>query len=208
MMIYAAARKGSFQFSVFGMKISRLPPETSIPGLGHLTLADFWSWAYSDLWSNRNRAVLAEFIVGASLGIIDAPRKEWDAVDLCYQGKNIEVKSAAYLQSWQQNQPSRIVFDISRKKSWYADTNTWSAEPLRAADCYVFCLYPETDPQQANILDIPSWQFFVLSRETIDREFKDQKTVSLKTLRRNSEAKNYQYLKDSIDLCLNESSSR
>ena len=184
------------------MKISKLSADTRIPGLSHLTLADFWSWSYSDLWSNRNRAILAEFIVGAVLGVIDSPRVEWDAVDLVYRGKTIEVKSAAFLQSWQQDRPSRIVFDISRKKSWYAATNTWSAEPLRAADCYVFCLYPETDPQKADILDIPSWRFFVLSREVIDQEFKDQKSVSLKTLQKTLEATNSKNLKAWIDMCL------
>jgi hypothetical protein len=60
-----------------------------IPGLGHMTLSDFWSWGYSDLWSNRNRAILAEFIVGALLEVLKKPRIEWDAVDLVYQGKMI-----------------------------------------------------------------------------------------------------------------------
>ncbi len=63
----------------------------------------------SDLLSNRNRSIFAEFLVGAALGVLDKPRVEWDAFDLIYQGKKIEVKSSAYLQSWQQNSPSRIV---------------------------------------------------------------------------------------------------
>ena len=157
------------------MKPTKLSPFDKIKGLEQLTLGDFWSWAYSDLWSNRNRAVLAEFIVGVTLGVIDSPRLEWDAVDLIYQGKTIEVKSAAFLQSWQQDRPSRIVFDISRKISWYAATNTWSPVPVRAADCFVFCLYPETDIQKADILDVISWQFFVFSREFIDTKFYNQK---------------------------------
>ena len=173
-----------------------------IPGLGHMSIADFWSWAYSDLWSNRNRAILAEFIVGALLGVLEKPRIEWDAVDLIYQGKTIEVKSAAFLQSWQQNRPSRIVFDISLKKAWYADTNTTSLEPIRAADCYIFCLYPETDHKNANILDIPSWQFFVLSKEAINQEFKGQKTVSLKRLQGTIAATDYNHLKSIVDICL------
>jgi hypothetical protein len=112
------------------------------------------------------------------------------------------VKSAAFLQSWQQNRPSRFVFDISLKKAWYADTNTSSSEPIRAADCYIFCLYPETDHENANILDIPSWQFFVLSKEAIDQEFKEQKTVSLKRLQGTTTATDYKNLKFIVDLCL------
>jgi hypothetical protein len=184
------------------MKISKLSPGMMIPGLGNLTVADFWSWAYSDLWSNRNRAVLAEFIVGALLGVLNKPRIEWDAVDLVYQGKMIEVKSAAFLQSWNQNRPSRITFDISLKRAWFADTNISSSEPIRAAECYIFCLYPETDSQNADILDIPSWQFFVLSREAINQGFKEQKTVSLKRIQGITIATDYKHLKFKVDLCL------
>jgi hypothetical protein len=67
-----------------------------------LTLLDFWQWAYSDLLSNTNRGRLAEFIVARalSLGLTDV-RIEWDAVDLVTPtGVKVEVKSAAYLQSW------------------------------------------------------------------------------------------------------------
>jgi hypothetical protein len=66
--------------------------------------------------SNRNRSVFAEFLVGSMLGVIDEPRREWDAVDLHFRKKKIEVKSAAYVQSWKQNSPSIIQFDIGMKK--------------------------------------------------------------------------------------------
>lgn len=184
------------------MKPTKLSPFNKLKGLGQLTLADFWSWAYSDLLSNRNRAVLAEFIVGATLAVLDSPRLEWDAVDLIYQGKTIEVKSAAFLQSWQQDRPSRIVFDISQKISWFASSNTWSKVPVRAADCFVFCLYPETDVTKADILDIVSWQFFVLSKEFIDKKFNDQKSVSLNVLRKISKPISVKHLKEAIDACL------
>ncbi|MGQ9688954.1 MAG: hypothetical protein ACUVXF_09240 [Desulfobaccales bacterium] len=184
------------------MKPKKRSPDEQIKGLGQLTLGDFWAWAYSDLLSNRNRAILAEFIVGAALGVIDSPRVEWDAVDLSYQGKTIEVKSAAFLQSWQQERPSRIVFDISRKKLWYADTNTWSDIPVRAADCYVFCLYPEVDSSKTDILDIFSWRFFVASRGMIDSKFNNQKTLSLNVLKKITESVVIDKLKEAIQICL------
>lgn len=62
------------------------------------TVGDFWSWAYSDILNNANRAVFAEFVVGTALGVTASPRVQWDAVDLRYDGKKIEVKSAAYIQ--------------------------------------------------------------------------------------------------------------
>ena len=75
--------------------------QDEIPVLG-ATVGDFWAWAYSDILNNVDRAVFAEFVVGMALGVTDAPRVEWDDVDLRYRGKNIEVKSAAYVQSWHQ----------------------------------------------------------------------------------------------------------
>jgi hypothetical protein len=184
------------------MKPKKRSPVEKIKGLPPHTLGDFWAWAYSDLLSNRNRAILAEFIVGAALGVIDSPRVEWDAVDLIYQGKTIEVKSAAFLQSWHQERPSRIVFDIAKKRPWYADTNTWSDIPVRAADSYVFCLYPEVDPSKADIIDIFSWKFFVTSKEMIDLIFNNQKTVSLNVLNKIIKSVVIDQLKETIQICL------
>jgi hypothetical protein len=164
------------------MKQKVLGQETPIIGLAGRTLGDFWAWAYSDVLSNRNRSVLAEYIVGALLAVVDEPRVEWDAVDLRYRGKGIEVKSAAYLQSWQQTGPSKITFDIGKKKSWDAATNTYSPEAVRTADIYVFCLFAETDPEKANVLDLRQWKFWVVPTATIDCELRSQKSLSLSRL--------------------------
>jgi hypothetical protein len=47
-----------------------------------MTIGDFWSWAHSDVMSNTNRSIFAEFLVVSALGLLDTPRIEWDAVDL------------------------------------------------------------------------------------------------------------------------------
>jgi hypothetical protein len=57
--------------------------QDKIPVLG-VTVGDFWAWAYSDILNNTDRAIFAEFVVGTALGVTDAPRVEWDAVDLRY----------------------------------------------------------------------------------------------------------------------------
>jgi len=62
--------------------------------MAQLTIGDFWAWAYSDVVSNANRSVFAEFMVGAALGLAGKPRVEWDCVDFRYQGRSIEVKSS------------------------------------------------------------------------------------------------------------------
>jgi hypothetical protein len=103
-------------------------------------------------------------------------------VDLRYGDYAIVVNSAAYVQAWPQRELSRIQFDIARKLSWDHDTNTSAAATGRPADCYVFCLYPETHKAQATSLDVPAWQFWVLSTARLDHEFGDQRSATLSRL--------------------------
>jgi len=69
-----------------------------------IKLIDFWKWSVSDLISNATRGRFAEFIVASALGInMENVRDEWSAYDLISpEGIKIEVKSAAYIQSWHQ----------------------------------------------------------------------------------------------------------
>ena len=113
------------------MKVERLSPGYPIRGMANLSLADFWSWAYSDVLSNANRSVFAEFILGVAVGVVDTLRVEWDAVDLRYRGFGVEVKSSAYVQPWPQTSLSRIVFGIGKKRAWDATTNRSSGVPVR-----------------------------------------------------------------------------
>ena len=128
------------------MKPKKLDNEVPIRGLVHTTVGDFWTWAYSDILSNANRGVFAEFLVARALGITDTPRIEWDAVDLRYLDKKIEIKASAYCQTWPQETPSRISFDIAKKQPWDAASNTSGDEAIRSSDCYVFYLFAEKDP--------------------------------------------------------------
>lgn len=66
-----------------------------------LTVADFWSWGYSDLRENILRGVMAEFLVARALGAGQGTRVAWDNFDvLSPAGVRVEVKSSVYLQSW------------------------------------------------------------------------------------------------------------
>ena len=70
-------------------------------------LLSFWQWSGSDLVGNTMRGVLAEYIVSSALGESHGHREEWDAYDIeTKEGIKIEVKSAAYIQTWAQNKPS------------------------------------------------------------------------------------------------------
>ena len=145
--------------------------------------ADFWRWAHSDFLSNAQRGVLAEYIVGKALNCLREKRVEWDAHDLVTdEGIKVEVKSAAYIQSWAQKKLSDVRFDIGRKQSWFAKTNAFNDRRERAADVYVFCVLAEKDRERVDPLDIDQWFFIVLPSETINSKLGEQKTVGLSTL--------------------------
>jgi hypothetical protein len=94
------------------------------------TLGEFWSWACSDLANNTMRGVLAEYLVATALGAAAGTRAEWDTVDIrTPEGWRVEVKSAAYLQSWAQSQLSEISFSIAPASGWDAPARKPSGSP-------------------------------------------------------------------------------
>ena len=144
---------------------------------------EFWKWAYSDFLSNAQRGVLAEYMVARSLGCTDRGRVEWDAYDVnAGQGLRIEVKSAAYLQSWRQSALSPIRFDIAPKRAWRAETNSYSVEAARSADIYVFCVFAATEREAANPLDPTQWFFLACKTQLLNDRFPSQKSVALSAL--------------------------
>ena len=165
--------------------MGKLSFETPIIGANGATVGDLWTWAYSDLLSNATRGVLAEFLVGSALDVTESARVEWNAYDLLYREQRIEVKSAAYCQSWSQSTLSRIQFDIAEKLGWDASTNTYLSEKVRSADCYVFCLFNEMDRTKArqNLLDVTFWEFYVVSTTKLNTKFGKQTSIGLNRLK-------------------------
>lgn len=146
-------------------------------------LRDFWCWATSDLLSNATRGVFAEFIVAAALDAgLDGIREEWGAFDiLTDDGIKVEVKSAAYIQSWHQTNPSKITFRVPRTRAWSAETSVMETEVRRQADVYVFALLFE----QASIpdpLNLDHWEFYVLPTSALNARTRSQHSITLRTL--------------------------
>jgi hypothetical protein len=173
-----------------------------ILGVNGTTFGDFWSWAYSDVLSNANRSVFAEYLVGSALGAVDRPRVEWDACDLLYRGKKIEVKASAYIQSWQQRRPSNIVFDVARHRAWDATTNITASEAARTADCYVFCVFADRDLDKCCVADASRWVFYAASAGSINEHFSEQKTARLSSIERISTPIPYQQLRTEVNRAL------
>lgn len=146
-----------------------------------IRVGEFWSWHASDLLSNATRGVLAEFIVARALGVADGVRSEWDAWDLTTpEGLRVEVKSAAYCQSWKQSRPSTIRFDIRRTTVPGIRGN----ESRRHADVYVFCLHRERDKSKVNVLDLDQWTFIVVPTRVLDEAVPNRRSIGLSPLRR------------------------
>lgn len=187
-----------------------LDPATPIVGAaGGETLGDFWAWGYSNILTNNLRGVFAEFLVGTALGVTDGTRTEWDAFDLLYKGAEmeedakIEVKSSAYLQSWDQEKPSTIVWSVGKRYAVDPTTNDWTEKKERHAHCYVFCVYPEReDRDPAKVLDLEKWEFHVVPTTVIDEELGNQKTVALGRIRALTDPVGYSRLRERVDEAL------
>jgi len=149
-------------------------------------LADFWRWIGSDLTSNATRGVLAEFIVATALGIeLSSPRKEWDSWDLTGpDGTRIEVKSAAYVQSWTHEKLSPIRFSIRPAIPSDSETGKIEGEPTRPADVYVFCVLKHLDKNTIDPLNLDQWDFYVLPTSVINDKFGSRESLGLSALQK------------------------
>ena len=102
--------------------------------------------------------------------------------NLDIDGIGVEVKSAVYVQSWEQTGPSVISFDIGPKTGWGAGTNTYAASPGRSADVHVFCLLNGTDRQHVDPIDVEQWTFYVPPTSVLNRNVPAQRTIRLRPL--------------------------
>lgn len=149
-----------------------------------ISVIDFWRWSLSDLLSNATRGRFAEFIVAKALDIMfDQIRDEWGAYDLLTpEGIKVEIKSAAYIQSWYQTQLSKISFLVPKTRCWTAETNKQENEARRQANVYVFALLAHTDQTTIDPLNVNQWKFFVLPTVTLDSRTRSQHSIALPTL--------------------------
>jgi hypothetical protein len=148
-----------------------------------LTLYGFWQWSASDLVSNATRGILAEYIVANALGLANGVRAEWDAFDLLTKDEiKIEVKSAAYLQSWYHKKLSDIKFKICPTQLWEAHTNELASERKRQADIYVFCVLNHKVKDSLDPLNLDQWDFYILRASVFNEKIPTQKSISLSSL--------------------------
>ena len=165
-------------------------------------LLSFWQWSSSDVVSNYTRGIFAEYMVGKALGCIkdDDVRDEGRAYDLDTQaGVRIEVKSAAYVQSWKQSRLSKISFNVPKTFGWDRETNKFDTEKKRQADVYVFALLFHKDKETVNPLDISQWEFFVLLTKVLDQRERSQHSITLPSLKKLTDSVSFFELRQAVD---------
>ncbi len=147
------------------------------------TLLEFWKWAYSDLVGNTEKGSIAEYLVAIACGIDETARISWDTYDLTLKnGIKIEVKSSGYVQTWKQKRLSIPVFNIPKTKAWDYLNNFFEPEKKRHADLYVFALLAHIDKKTINPLNTSQWEFYILNTQTLNKEMKNTKQITLKKL--------------------------
>lgn len=152
-----------------------------------MTVLDYWAWSCSDLYDNTMRGVMAEFLVASSFTIGSTPpphsqmRTNWLPYDVTSPtGRRIEVKSAAYIQSWTpEDVYSQIKFDIGKKLAW--DGSSYASKPDRNCDLYVFCVFTALT-KDISVLNLDYWDFYVLPTSVLNEKVPEQKSIALSSL--------------------------
>ena len=157
------------------------------------TLSDFWEWGFSDLLNNTLRGVYCEFLVATALGLdLHLGRENWTPWDLtvphrwldrclCKDELHVEVKSGAYLQSWEQSKPSKIVFSIRPTHVWNEEEG-YGVETRRQSDVYIFCLYTVTDRLTADPVILDGWRFYIVPTDVLNDRCGNQSSITLRSL--------------------------
>lgn len=143
----------------------------------------------SDRKSPTTRALPAEFFVRCIMSTDSESAEDWNFVDIEWaDGTTVEVKCSAYLQPKREGNLVRTSprFDNGKKiGAWSNRKGDWLPgpdRPRRWADIYVLCLDKETDPGSYNPLDLSQREAFAIPTSRLDKNFPDQKTVSVNRL--------------------------
>ena len=109
-------------------------------------------------------------------------------------GLKIEVKSAAYLQSWFQRDYSKISFSTRRTRGFDASSGVVENEAKHQADTYVFALLTCRDKEIADPLDLTNWEFYVVPTSALESKTRSQHSITLASLRKIANSVRYEEL--------------
>lgn len=148
------------------------------------SVLDFWRWSTSDLVINITRGIVAEFIVAQALGAKEQVRIEWAPFDITTpEGISVEVKSASYFQSWDQDKLSTIQFNYEKTTPLDEENGGYRGEIRHAAKVYVFALLKEKDDKsKVDPLNLEQWTFYVVPTKSLENRKRSQQSITLHSL--------------------------
>lgn len=170
-----------------------------------LSVKDYWQFQFSNLIDNLG--YVAEFLVAKALEKGEPDNcNGWSLFDAQYKGKRIEVKASSYWQSWKKSHAisEQRIYSIRKTHVEYQNSKT---ELARQNDIYIFCIDMGRTEESANPLNLENWQFYVIPTKVIDKNCKDQKTISLNRIRQlwgNDIGLTYIQIKDAVDKIITE----
>lgn len=175
------------------LPVSKLTGDEVFKNAGEkkFSVLEFWRYGFSNLNANVLRGALAEFIVENALrgsSEIDVRNPWGDSDVIALNGKTIEVKCCSYIQDWDQNDYSKIVWSGLKAKELYYSDAVKKLSELKSADyksdIYVLALLKHKDHATLDILDMDQWCFYVLSRDQMRDASKDKGSISLLRLQK------------------------
>jgi len=109
----------------------------------------------------------------------------------------IEVKSAAYIQLWEQSKLSTVRFSIKQSAYWDSNTNTYSNKK-RHSDLYVFCLLKHKEQETLNPMKMEQWEFYVVETDILNLNYMNNDSISLCSLQKLTNAIPYSQLRNKV----------
>ena len=139
---------------------------------------------------------MAEYLVLKALGFSGAnDSRFWSPHNVIYKGSRIEIRTAAYMKSSNDDEPSD-------KHIRHID--------IRAKDCqaYLFCLLPGKTKETADPLILDNWEFYIIPTWYLELECGKNITITMSKVRRLVKKANYEDLKNSVDIAIKQSNPR
>ncbi len=150
-----------------------------------LSIQELWKWYFSDLIDIKSK--VAEYLVTKALGFSKPYNTGyWSAHSIVYRGRRLEIRSASYMKS---------IYDINPSMKYVRHID------IRVKDCgvYVFCLLPGKTKEEADPLKIENWKFYVIPTWYIHPECGCNSSITMSKVQRLVKQSDYADLKADID---------
>ena len=95
----------------------------------------------------------------------------------------VEVKSASYIQSWDQTKLSAIQFNVEKTTPLDEDKGSYRGGAWRhAAAVYVFAVLAEKDKSKVNPMNLDQWEFYVVPTQSLEKRKQQPRSITLNSL--------------------------